>query len=94
MDPNSPEFAKWFTRTIDERAAKVAEEILLKTPNWATGKVVTSGSGATISCYINNSTTAVDVKNPRSLSLTAGQLVAVIYPNYKQDSMAFIDRLL
>jgi hypothetical protein len=94
LDINSPEFAKQLAAYIDSRVERKLREVLGKTKNWATGKVAVSGSGATISVYINNSTTAVDVKNPRSLSLTAGQLVAVIYPNWKQDNMAYIDRVL
>jgi hypothetical protein len=94
LDINSPEFAKQLTAIIDARVDKRVAEILRNTKNWATGKVAVSGSGATISVYINNSTTAVDVKNPRSLSLAAGQLVAVVYPNWKQDNMMYIDRVL
>ena len=57
------------------------------------GKVVTSGSGETIQLYINNSTTAVDIKNPRGFSLTTGQLVVIESPNGKDDNMRYIDRL-
>lgn len=94
LDINSPEFAKQLAAYIDSRVERKLREVLGKTKNWATGKVAVSGSGATISVYINNSTTAVDVKNPRSFSLTAGQLVAVVYPNWKQDNMMYIDRVL
>jgi hypothetical protein len=94
LDINSPEFAKQLTAVIDARVEKKLREVLGKIKNWSTGKVATSGNGTTISVYINNSTTAVDIRNPRSLSLAAGQLVAVIYPNWKQDNMMYIDRVL
>lgn len=91
---NDTAFIKEILSIIDLRIEKKVAELLAKQTNWAAAKVATTGSGATVSLYINNSTTAVDAKNPRSFSLTAGQLVAVNYPNHKLDSMAYIDRIL
>ena len=94
MDINSPEFAKMFIDVIDARVEKKLSEVLAQQRNWAVGKVASGGSGATVSLYINNSTTAVDVKNPRSFTLVAGQLVAVIFPNGRNDQDKYIDRIL
>ena len=94
VDINSPEFAKQLIDIIDARIEKKVREALQKNLNWATAKVAVAGSGSTIQVYISNSTTAVSVRNPRGFSLSQGQLVVVIFPNWKQDSMAYIDRIL
>jgi hypothetical protein len=97
LDLNSPEFAKFIIDIIDQRIDKKVPEIIKKSSGFIyekVGKVVTSGNGATIQIYIENSTTAVEIKNPRSLSLTAGQLVAIVFPNFKNDNSKYIDRLL
>ena len=94
MEVNSNEFADFLIDLIDTRIEKKFPELQKKNINWSVGKVVTSGSGTTISVYINNSTTAVTIKNPNSLSLITGQLVVVISPNYKDDNMRYIDRIL
>lgn len=96
MNLNDPEFAKWFEsliRTIVQgEIKKFVKSGGIKF--WDSAKVATSASTAIIQVYINNSTTAVGVRNPRSFSLTAGQLVAIVYPNFKMDNMAYIDRIL
>ncbi len=95
MDSNvEMEMAKAIIDAIDDRMEKKLPELLAKVKFQVVGKVVTAGSGTTISVYINNSTTAVTVQNPRSFSLTAGVLVGIIYPNLKLDNMAYIDRIL
>lgn len=94
MDINNPDFAKWFTKTVRELAREEAKKVVLEQQNLIVGEVETGGSGATISVYINNSTTAVDVKNPNGLTLSTGQLVAIIYPNGRNDGEKYIDRVL
>jgi len=94
LDINSLEFAKQFKTIIEDLTEKKFKELWKKNTSWSVGKVVTSASTATIQIYINNSTTAVEVKNPRSFSLTEGQLVAVVFPNFKNDSQKYIDRIL
>lgn len=88
------EFLQAIIDTIDIRMEKRLPELLAKQKNWVPAKVATSGSGATISLYINNSTTAVEISNSRGFSLAAGQVVAVILPNNKHDNDRYIDRLL
>jgi hypothetical protein len=87
------ELADEIDALIMDRLEKNFSKLLAKQKTWDIGKVATSGSGANIQVYINNSTTAVTVQNPRSFSLTAGQMVVVHYPNFKQDNMAYIDRI-
>lgn len=94
LDINSPEFAKQFEAEIRRIVRKEFNELKKGLALERVGKVAATGSGATIQVYIGNSTTAVEIKNPRSFSLTAGQLVAVVYPNFKNDSTKFIDRIL
>ena len=94
LDINSLEFAKQFKTIIEDLTEKKFKELWKKNTNWSVGKVVTSASTATIQLYINNSTTAVEIKNPRSFSLTTDQLVVVTSPNNKDDNMRFIDRVL
>jgi len=94
LDINSLEFAKQFKTIIEDLTEKKFKELWKKNTNWSVGKVVTSANTATIQLYINNSTTAVEVKNPRSFSLTTGQLVVVSSPNNKDDNMRYIDRVL
>lgn len=93
MDINSPEFAKWFDSAIRDIVRDEFKKLIGNLRFEAVGKVATSGSGATINCYINSSPTAVPVKNPRGFSLTAGQLVAVVYPNFNEN-LKYIDRIL
>lgn len=93
MDINSPEFAKWFDSAIRDIVRDEFKKLVSSLRFEVVGKVATSGSGATINCYINNSPTAVPVKNPRGFSLTAGQLVAVVYPNFNEN-LKYIDRIL
>ena len=88
------EFLQAIIDAIDTRMEIKFPELQKKYTNWATGEVVTGGSGTMIPVYINNSTTAVTIRNPNGLSLTAGKLVAVISPNYKDDNMRYIDRIL
>lgn len=88
------EFAKGQINVFRKIAKQVYYEEQAKNAREQVGKVVTSGSGATISVYINNSTTAVGIKNPRSFSLTTGQLVAIVRPNLKNDNSRYIDRIL
>lgn len=88
------QFGKEIAKLIDKRIYALVPKIIIQQQNLIVGKVVTSGSGTTISVYINNATTAVDVKNPRSLSLTAGQLVAIIFPNGRNDNEKYVDRVL
>lgn len=90
----SKEFLQAIIDVIDERMELKFPELLRKNANWSAGKVAENGSGSSISVYINKSRTAVDVKNPRSFSLTAGQLVMVISPNNKNDNMRYIDHIL
>ena len=94
MDINSPEFADFLIDLIDTRQEINFPKLQIKYLNWKTCKVAASGSGATVSVYVGNSTTAVNIKNPNSFSLTAGQLVAVISPNNKNDDARYIDRIL
>jgi len=94
LDINSSEFAKQFINVIDARIEAKFKELKSTLSPEKVGKVAVNGSGATIQVYIGNSTTAVEIKNPRSFTLTAGQLVAVAFPNFKNDSTKFIDRIL
>ena len=97
IDMNSPEFARILIEIMDTRIDKKVPEIIKNQSGFMyekVGKVATSGSGATISVYIENSTTAVDIKNPNSLSLTAGQLVMITFPRFKNDNTKYINRLL
>lgn len=92
MDINSPEFAQFFNDFIRDITRK---EFLKKINNLiftVVGKVAENGSGSVINCFINNSNTPVPVKNPRNLSLSAGQLVAIVYPNFS-DKGKYIDRI-
>jgi hypothetical protein len=93
MDINDPKFAKWLITTIRDIAKEEAKNVYKEKQKIIIGKVATSGSGETIQLYINNSTTAVDIKNPRGFSLTTGQLVVIESPNGKDDNMRYIDRL-
>lgn len=97
MDFNSPEFAQFLIDLIDTRIEKKVPEIIKKQSGFIyekTGKVAVSGNGSIIQVYIENSTTAVEVKNPSSFSLTAGQLVAIVFPNFKNDNAKYIGRIL
>ena len=94
LNIDDPEFAKQLMSVIDDRVEAKFKELVKGLSLEKVGKVVTSGSGATIQVYISNSTTAVEVKNPRSFTLTANQLVAVVFPNFKNDSTKYIDRIL
>jgi hypothetical protein len=94
LDINDPEFAKQFMSIIDVRVESKFKELIKGLSTEKVGKVAVDGNGSTIQVYIGNSTTAVDIKNPRSFSLTAGQLVAVAFPNFKNDSTKYIDRIL
>lgn len=93
LDINSPEFAKQLSNIIRDIVNDELEKMITNLRFEAVGKVATSGNSATINCYINNSPTAVPVKNPRGFSLTAGQLVAVVYPNFNEN-LKYIDRIL
>lgn len=93
MDINSPEFTKWFDSAIRDIVRDEFKKLVSSLRFEAVGKVATSGSGTTVNCYINNSPTAVPVKNPRGFSLTAGQLVAIVYPNFNEN-LKYIDRIL
>lgn len=95
LDINSPEFAKQFNSLIrsivrDELKKLVSSDLRLE----KVGKVAVNGSGPTVQVYINDSATAVTVKNPRGFSLSAGQLVAVVFPNFKNDGAKYVDRIL
>lgn len=94
LDINSPEFAKQLVGIIDSRVEKKFKELVGTLTSEVVGKVESLGDGTVISVYINNSDTAVGVKNPRSFSLTIGQLVVVKYPNFRNDNSKFIDRVL
>jgi len=94
LDINSPEFAKQLMNAIDDRVEVKFRELVKGLSIEKVGKVAVTGSGATIQVYIGNSATAVEIKNPRSFSLTANQLVAIAFPNFKNDSTKFIDRIL
>lgn len=94
LDINSPEFAKQFDAQIRAIVRNEFKELVKGLTVEKVGKVAVTGSGATIQVYIGNSTTAVEVNNPRSFSLTADQLVAVAYPNFKNDRTKYIDRIL
>lgn len=91
LDINDPKVVDILFEAIDKRVEEKFKELLLLNPSWVKGKVATSGSGSTISVYISNSTTAVDVNNPRGFSLTTGQNVVIRYPNNKNDRDKFID---
>lgn len=94
LDINDPKVAKLLIESFRDIARKVFREEIVKLNLEKIGKVAVTGNGATIQIYIENSTTAVEIKNPRSLSLTAGQLVAIVFPNFKNDNSKYIDRLL
>lgn len=94
MDINSPEFAKWLINLIDERADIKFNEKIKNVGLEQKAKVATSGSGATISVYIENSTTATDIKNPCGFSLTEGQLVMIMRPTFQNNNTRFITRIL
>ena len=94
IDINSPEFAKQLISVMRDVARQEARAEIANIKFERVGKVATSGSGATISVYIENSTTAVDIKNPNGLSLTAGQLVVITFPRFKNDNAKYINRLL
>lgn len=91
MDINDPKVVDILFDAIDKRVEEKFKELLQSNPSWVKGKVATSGSGSTISCYISNSTTAVDVNNPRSFSLVAGDLVKINFPNNRNDRDKYID---
>lgn len=96
LDIDSPKFSKEMIGVFRKVARDVYYEEQGKKDNSLEqiGKVATSGSGATISVYIENSTTAVDIKNPGGISLTAGQLVVIERPTFKNDNSRTIKRLL
>jgi hypothetical protein len=90
----SKEFLQAIIDTIDTRMKLKLPELLRQNANWTVAKVAVSGSGATVSVYIGDSTNAVDVKNSIGFSLTAGQLVAVVFPNFKNDNQKYIGWIL
>lgn len=94
LDINSPEFAKQLDSYIDLKIENKFKELINNVSLEKVGKVAVSGNGTVIQVYIENSTTAVEVKNPRSFSLVAGQLVVVVFPNFKNDNAKYIDRIL
>lgn len=94
VDINSPVAAKELIKAIDARIEFKFKELVKDLSLEKIGKVAVNGSGATIKVYINNSRTAVEVRNPRGFSLTAGQLVAVVLPNFRNDNSKYIDRIL
>jgi hypothetical protein len=95
LDMNSPEFAKQLDQVIrDIVRSEFKQLIASELKAEAVGKVAASSSGATVNVYINESTTAVKVKNPRGFNLTTGQLVAVRFPKFKNDNSKFVDRIL
>lgn len=94
LDINSSEFAKQFDAYIDFKVEKKFKELINTIHLESVGKVAISGNGTTIQVYINNSQTAVEVKNPRSFSLDKDQLVAIVFPNFRNDNSKYIDRIL
>lgn len=95
MDINSPEFQKAILDVIDIRIEKKFKELIKSDLILEkVGKVAVSSNGSMIQVYINNSQTAVEVKNPRSFSLSVGDFVAVVFPTFKNDNSKYIDRVL
>jgi len=92
MEFGDAEFMKEFLGLLDNRIRKIIREEVPRLKNEAVGRVAATTSGATAQVYINNSATAVTVKNSRGLSLTTNQLVYIRYPNFKDDQAKFIDR--
>ncbi len=89
MDLNSPEFAKKLIAAVDRRIERKMEGF--KPANWCIGKVAVAGGGTSVSVYINNSSTAAAIRNPRGLNLLLNELVFIWNPNSKVDNMSFID---
>lgn len=94
LDINDPKVAKLLIESFKDIARKVFREEIVKLNLEKIGKVAVTGSGATIQIYIENSTTAVEIKNPRNFSLTEGQLIVIVFPNFKNDDGKYIDRIL
>ena len=94
MDINSLEFTEWLINLIDERAEIKFDEKITKVGLEQVGKVAVTGSGATVPIYIENSTTAVEIKNSYGLSLVEGQLVIIERPNFKNNNRRCIKRLV
>ena len=94
MDLNSPVFAKQLDGVIREIVRSECKKIISGLRFEVVGKVASSSSGSTVNVYVQDSTTAVSVKNPRGFSLTTGQLVAVVFPNLRNDNTKYIDRIL
>ena len=94
LDINDPAFAKQLHGIINDIVDARFDERIKSLKLEVNAKVAISSSGATVSVYMaSDPTTAVVVKNPRSFSLTAGQLIAVAYPN-GNENLKYIDRIL
>jgi hypothetical protein len=94
IDINSPEVAKELVKAIDKRIEMKFKELVKGLSIEKIGKMAAAGNGPVVQVYINNSPTAVEVKNPRGFSLVAGDLVAIVFPNFRNDSSKYIDRIL
>jgi len=95
LDINSPEVARQFKSVIHKWFKEWYYEEQGKSENTLeqTATVAATGSGATVSVYIGDSETAVSIKNPSGFSLTAGQMVVIERPKFKNDNSRTIKRL-
>jgi hypothetical protein len=92
LDLNGTDTAKALHEIIRTIAQNEFDNLKANLKFEAVGKVVANSSGAMVSVYINGAPTAVMVKNPRSFSLTTGELVGITYPNFNEN-LKYIDRL-
>lgn len=85
MNLNSPEFAKALRDFVDQRVEQRLKSYFPKF--YVIGRVATASP---LTCYIEESTTAVPVRNPAGISLNVSDIVGIILPNARDDVQRFV----